>query len=221
MSLPQAFELLAAHFGPQRWWPGDTPFEVVVGAILTQNTNWTNVERALQQLREASLLELEAVEALPVAELAELIRPAGYYRLKAQRLKNFVGCVTTQFEGSLERLFEQSLDDLRESLLSINGIGPETADSIMLYAAKKPIFVVDTYTSRVLKRHGWIDFEADYFAIQGYFHDQLPADTGLFNEYHALLVKVGKEHCGPRPRCEGCPLAPLLPHGQPLAPPWE
>ncbi len=194
---------------------------MAAGAILTQNTSWTNVERALENLRRGEVLELKAIDSLPVAELAELIRPAGYYRLKARRLKNFTNFVVSRYQGDLQHFFARSVAGLRESLLSINGIGPETADSIILYAADQPIFVVDTYTARVLKRHGWIDFDADYFAIQTCFHDQLPLDTELFNEYHALLVKVGKEHCGPRPRCEGCPLASLLPHGQPLTPPGD
>ncbi len=149
-------------------------------------------------------------------ELAELIRPAGYYRVKARRIKNLMRLVAQQFDGSLESLFQLGKHDLRETLLAVNGIGPETADSIVLYAAELPVFVVDTYTARVAKRHGWIDWEAGYGELQERFQYDLEEDARLYNEYHALLVRVGKAHCGTQPSCDGCPLAELLPEGGPL-----
>ena len=189
-----------------------------MGAILTQNTSWKNVERALEQLRSAEALDPHVIHDLSAEELAELIRPAGYYRLKAKRLKNLVGVVIDEFGGNLPALLELDRDALRERLLRINGVGPETADSIVLYAAQQPLFVVDRYTARVLKRHGWIEPEADYHQIQAEFHAALPRDTALFNEYHALIVKVGGSYCGREPKCDGCPLADMLPEGGPYEP---
>lgn len=188
----------------------------MVGAVLTQNTAWTNVEKAIDNLRDAGALEPRALLALDAEQLPELIRPSGYYRLKARRLRNLVRLIVEHFDGSLDALFAQPLDVLREQLLTINGIGPETADSIVLYAADRPTFVIDAYTARVLKRHGWIEPEADYYALKQCFEEALPADAVLFNEYHALLVKVGKSHCRKQPKCEGCPLESLLPASGPL-----
>ncbi|MEQ8786666.1 MAG: endonuclease III domain-containing protein [Pirellulaceae bacterium] len=213
--LHDAYQRLLAAYGPQHWWPGDSPFEIVVGAVLTQNTAWKNVELAIENLRENALLEPRAMFALDVGELAELIRPSGYYRLKAQRLRNLLRVIVEDFDGSLEEMLAQPLDELREQLLRVNGIGPETADSILLYAAAKPTFVVDAYSARVLKRHGWIEPEADYYAIKECFEQQVPADVGLYNEYHALIVRVGKAHCGKKPNCEACPLHALLPESGP------
>jgi endonuclease-3 related protein len=149
-------------------------------------------------------------------DLEELIRPAGYYRVKTRRLRNLLAWLHERYAGSLERMFASRLDTLREELLAVSGIGPETADSILLYAGGMPTFVVDAYTHRVLARHGWIDAEADYYRIQELFAASLPQDAALFNEYHALLVRVGKEHCKPTPVCEGCPLCELLPERGPL-----
>lgn len=212
-SLMDVYERLLAAYGPQGWWPGETPLEVMVGAVLTQNTSWTNVARAIEQLRQADALSLSVLAAMHHEELAELIRPAGYYRLKARRLLNLIGYVQREYDGSLEAMFASGLPTLREELLTVNGIGPETADSILLYAGGLSTFVVDTYTARVLKRHGWIEPEADYHAIKDYMEGGLPCDERLFNEYHALLVRVGKQHCGTSPKCDGCPLEPLLPAG--------
>ena len=217
--LDEAFELMLLEFGPQHWWPGDSSFEIAVGAVLTQNTAWKNVERALVHLREADVLSVAAMHAVPQEELAELIRPAGYYRLKARRLKNFVSLVVEQFGGSMNELFQLPTERLRETLLTVNGIGPETADSIVLYGAQRPVFVIDAYTARVLKRHAWIDFEAGYAEMQQLFHSQLAEDVERFNEYHALIVRIGKDYCRSRPRCEGCPLQPLLPEAGPQDPP--
>jgi endonuclease-3 related protein len=213
--LKQVFDLLWERFGPQGWWPGDSPLEIVVGAILTQNTNWKNVERAIDNLRDAGLLEWTALCTLPVEELGEIIRPAGYFRVKAQRLHNLVRHVTQAGFESLEEFLRLPTQELREQLVSIKGIGPETADSIVLYAAERPVFVVDTYTARILKRHNWIEAEADYHALQERFHDELPPQQALYNEFHALIVKTGKDYCRPRPQCDGCPLESLLPAGGP------
>ena len=211
--LHRAYRTLLAALGPQGWWPGETPLEVIVGAVLTQNTSWKNVELALDNLREANLLTPQALHGLPLEELAELIRPAGYYRLKARRLMHLLDYLYQRHGGSLEAMFTTDLVTLREELLGINGIGPETADSILLYAGGLPTFVVDAYTARVLKRHGWIDFEADYHAIKEHFESSLPQDVSLYNEYHALLVHVGKHYCRKVPKCDLCPLAHLLPEG--------
>lgn len=213
--LQQVYQLLLERFGPQRWWPAQTPFEVMVGAVLTQNTSWRNVERAIENLRHSGLLEPRALYALPVESLAELIRPAGYFRVKARRLHNLLAYVMDRHGGSLERMFATPLERLREELLEIKGIGPETADSILLYAAAKPSFVVDTYTYRVCVRHGWVEPEVGYEGLKEFFESALPADVPLYNEMHALLVRVGHEHCRRRPQCEECPLKPLLPERGP------
>ena len=213
--LNDAYEQLFQAYGPQHWWPGDSPFEIIIGAILTQNTNWKNVERALKQLREAELLSVSSLRKTSVEELAELIRPAGYYRQKAKRLHNFLHFLDERYDGSLELLFDNSVDELRMELLSINGIGPETADSIVLYAANMPTFVIDAYTARVFVRHGWIDADARYDDLKQYAESQLPQDTQLFNEFHALIVQVGKKHCRKKPDCENCPLSSMLPAAGP------
>ena len=206
--LLEIYRRLYERFGPQHWWPAkEGPFEVMVGAILTQNTNWTNVSRAIENLRASGLLDFAALEALPPADLAAHIRPAGYFRVKANRLRNLLAMIRERFGGDLQQLFALEPAVMREHLLAVSGIGPETADSIILYAANKPIFVVDAYTHRILSRHGLIDDEADYHAVQELFHDHLPADVQLYNEYHALLVRLGKECCKKRnPRCQECPL---------------
>ncbi len=205
------YNLLFDSYGPQHWWPGDGPFEVMVGAILTQNTNWSNVERAINNLKNAGLLDPASLNRISEKRLAELIRPAGYFNIKARRLKAFLEYFVEEYHGEPERMKKEALDTLRSELLNVKGIGPETADSILLYALDKPIFVIDAYTKRVLLRHGLIDESADYSDSQEIFHRALPRDVSLFNEYHALFVKVGKEQCRPRPRCEGCPLFKLLP----------
>lgn len=205
------FEKLHQRYGPQYWWPGQTRFEIIVGAILTQNTNWGNVEKAIINLKNAECLSPEKLHALGVDQLAQLIRPAGYFNIKAQRLKNFLDWLFEKHDGSLEGVEQMSLYDLRQELLNIKGIGPETADSICLYAFEKPIFVVDAYTGRIFGRHQLIENPATYEDIQNLFQSNLENDVKLFNEYHALLVRLGKEHCKPRPRCEDCPLEEL-PH---------
>lgn len=216
--LRDIYRRLLDHFGPQHWWPADSPFEVVVGAVLVQNTSWKNVERAIAQLREAGVLAPRALVALAQDELEELIRPAGYFRVKARRLRHLVEFLVERYDGSLDAMFAEDLDALRRALLGVHGVGPETADSILLYAGNLPKFVVDAYTCRVLVRHGWLEPEADYHRVQELFESRLDGDPALYNEYHALLVRVGHEHCRPQPRCEGCPLAPLLPEGGPCVP---
>lgn len=208
--LQEMYERLHDRFGDLDWWPGDSPFEVMVGAILTQNTNWKNVERAIDNLKRADVLSLAAMSELPLELLAEHIRPAGYYNIKAVRLQNFFALINEQWDGDLDYFLRQSRDTLREQLLSVKGIGPETADSMVLYAAHLPIFVVDTYTHRILTRHEIIDESFDYYAIQELFMDNMEEDTRLFNEYHALIVQVGKEFCKKsKPGCADCPLAGL------------
>ena len=211
-NLLEAYERLLKAFGPQQWWPGDSPFEVLVGAVLVQNTAWRNVERAIENLREAGVMEPKALYAVAAEELAELIRPAGYYQVKARRLRNLLKFVVEEFDGSLDAMFHTTPLTLREQLLKLNGIGPETADAILLYAGGQPTFVVDTYTHRVLARHGWIGYDSDYHDIKDYFESTLPADAPLYNEYHALLVRVGKDYCKrTAPKCEACPLRDMLP----------
>lgn len=205
--LTDIYQRMSAAFGPQHWWPGDTPFEVCVGAILTQNTSWTNVSRAIANLKSSGVLEPRALYNLPLPALAELIRPAGYYNVKAGRLHNFLSFLTERYEGSLDSLFASGLEQAREELLSVKGIGPETADSILLYAGGLPSFVVDAYTMRALHRHDIIDDSADYHSVRELFMENLPEDVELYNEYHALWVRVGKTFCKKgKPRCEECPL---------------
>ncbi len=197
---------LLRRFGPQRWWPAKTPLEVAVGAILTQNTAWSNVERALERLAAQRLLAARRLQALDEVELASLIRPAGTYRVKARRLRAFLDFLWKQFGGRFDRLRTGPLGELRADLLSVSGIGPETADSILLYAAGRPVFVVDAYTRRVLARHRLVPPDIGYEPLRALFERHLPSDPALFNEYHALLVAVGKRYCRSRPLCDSCPL---------------
>jgi endonuclease III related protein len=217
--LADVYRRLFDAFGPQQWWPGESPFEVIVGAVLTQNTSWRNVERAIKNLRDADLLDPKTLYDVPVEELEELIRPAGYYRIKARRLRSLLEFLVERYDGSLAAMFATSLPELREQLLAVHGIGPETADSILLYAGGLPSFVVDAYTYRVFARHGWIPFDADYHQIQDYIQGELPRDVPLYNEFHALLVRLGKDYCRKsNPKCGECPLRELLPRGGPLEP---
>ncbi len=205
--LMEMYTLLFDRLGPQHWWPAESAIEVLVGAILTQNTNWKNVEKAIKQLSARGLLSLRAIHETNLPELAEAIKPAGYYNVKAKRLENLVGYLVEHYEADLGRFFSQKTSKLREELLSIKGIGPETADSILLYAGGHPVFVVDAYTFRILSRHGLCDETAGYHELQELFMDHLPGEAALFNEFHALIVRTGKEFCTKRPACEDCPLA--------------
>ncbi len=209
--LTTIYEILLKRFGPQDWWPGDTPFEVIVGAILTQNTNWANVEKAITNIKNAGVLSPDKLHHLDIAKLAQLIRPAGYFNIKAKRLKNFLDWFFDNYSGQLKNLENVRTPQLREQLLSVKGIGPETADSILLYALNRPVFVVDAYTARICSRHNLISEGADYHQIQETFESNLPSDISLFNEYHALIVHLGKDFCKPTPKCEECPLN-KLPH---------
>ena len=203
----EIYEILLGHFGPQGWWPGDTPFEIMVGAVLTQNTNWVNVSRAIDNLKKNDLLSFEKMHDLPVELLAEKIKPAGYFNLKAVRLKNLLNFIGDEYNGSLEDMLHEDVLNLREKILTVKGIGPETADSILLYAGNKPVFVIDTYTHRIFSRHNFIAEEESYYEIQEYFTLSLPEEVELFNEYHALIVKLGKEFCKKsKPLCSQCPL---------------
>ena len=209
-TINRMYDLLEQAFGPQEWWPAKTPFEVMVGAVLTQNTNWKNVEKAIGNLKANGLLSPHKLHELPHDELAELIRPAGYFNVKAKRLKNLIDFLFDETGGDLDALFALSVDDLRERLLAVSGVGRETCDSIVLYAAQKPTFVVDAYTHRVLLRHDLIDEDADYDEMKELFESNLPADVKVFNEFHALLVRVGKLYCKKRPACRECPLDVLF-----------
>lgn len=203
------YQLMLNRFGHRNWWPGDSPLEICVGAILTQNTSWKNVAKAIRALKDAQMMETGRMREIGLEELAGLIRPAGYYNVKAARLKNFIDHLFENRKGELEDLFDQPMGELRKELLSINGIGPETADSIILYAAKKPIFVVDAYTRRILGRHGMVGRNATYEMVQALFHEHLEPDEGLYNDFHAQFVAVGHHYCKPKPRCQGCPLESL------------
>jgi endonuclease-3 related protein len=210
-TLTEIYQLLYDAFGPQHWWPGETLFEIITGAILTQNTNWTNVEKAITNLKSTDRLTPDRLCHLDLSQLAELIRPAGYYNIKAKRLKNFVDWLFDNYNGNLTNLESIDTDQLRAELLAIKGVGRETADSILLYALGRPVFVVDTYTARITLRHGLIEPGADYEQLRELFESNLPRDARLFNEYHALLVRAGKEFCKPKAKCPGCPLE-KLPH---------
>jgi endonuclease-3 related protein len=205
--LLEIYRQLLDAYGPQGWWPGETPFEVMVGAILAQNTSWRNVERALERLKTEGLLSPGALYTLPVEELTERLRPAGTYRVKAVRLRAFLDYLFRVHAGDPQRLAIGDLKTLRNELLAVPGIGPETADSILLYGAGQPTFVVDGYTARLLARLGLAQEKASYQALRALFMAHLPPDAAMFNEYHALIVRHGKERCRKRvPRCEGCPL---------------
>lgn len=204
--LKKIYKALYHAFGPQHWWPGDTPFEIAVGAILTQNTNWGNVEKAINNLKKEKALNAKTIREMPVNRLAALIRPAGYFNIKAKRLKAFIDFMVNDCNGSMSKMKNEDMYTLRKKLLSVNGIGPETADSILLYALDKPIFVIDAYTKRVLSRHGIMDHDKSYERFHELFHSTLKKDVHMFNEYHALFVRLGKVYCKTRPLCEKCPL---------------
>ena len=209
--LTSYYHTLYKSLGSQAWWPAKTPFEVIVGAILTQNTNWTNVERAIANLRRENLLSPRAMHRVSLAHLAALIRSSGYFRQKAKKLKAFVRFLREEYSGSLKRMFRTPTAELREQFLGVYGIGPETADSILLYAGAKEIFVVDAYTKRILSRHGWVSDKATYEEMRTLVESHLLGDVSRYNEFHALLVNVGKNWCRPRdPRCSECPLGPFL-----------
>lgn len=204
------FQQLLEALGPQHWWPGESPVEVMVGAVLVQNTAWKNVERAMDNLREADLLSPQKLFAAATDELEDLIRPAGYFRQKTKRLRGLMHFVVQQYGSSIDAMRAADRQLLREQLLAQHGIGPETADAILLYALEKPAMVVDTYTHRIFARHGWVGYDIDYHQLQQHLVDELPAEVAIYNEMHALLVNVGHHHCRKTPRCEQCPLLEML-----------
>lgn len=215
VALVGVFDALLDHFGPLHWWPATTPFEVVVGAILTQNTAWRNVESAIANLRQAGRLTPEGIRGLPRQRLEALIRPAGFFRQKAEYLHTFVAGLEHQHDGDLDRWLAGDLDQVRRELLQLKGIGPETADSILLYAGNRPTFVVDAYTRRLFTRLGQFYGNENYESIRALFMENLPHDTDLFNEFHALIVEECKSFCRKHaPFCPSCPLLPSCPHGQ-------
>jgi endonuclease-3 related protein len=209
--LKTMYRVLLEFYEPLHWWPGESKLEIMVGAILTQNTNWHNASKAIQKLKEEGLLNISALLLISEEPLGKLIKPCGYYNLKAIRLKNFINFLYYKFGGSIEKLFKTDWQVLREELLKVNGVGPETADSILLYAGEKPVFVVDAYTKRIFWRHGYLSGKENYQEIQHFFMKHLPPDHSLYNEFHAQLVMVGKDYCKKNnPICSQCPLFPLL-----------
>jgi endonuclease-3 related protein len=238
-SIASYYTALFHRYGPQNWWPARSRFEVIVGAYLTQNTNWSNVEKAIANLRRAGLLTMNAVRQAKLAKLESLVRPSGYFRQKARKLKTFIAFLDQNYSGSLSRMFAQPTKKLRAELLALNGVGPETADSILLYAGNHPVFVVDAYTRRVLERHGIISGKTGYEEIRSLIEHSISsseAETLIvensvsdprhaisrmssaargalvqhYNELHALIVRVGNGYCRTSPSCEGCPLQPFL-----------
>jgi endonuclease III related protein len=205
------FRLLLKRFGPQQWWPATSPLEIMVGAILTQNTAWINVERALTNLRNGGIFSYERLRDLTATQLASLIRPAGAQNVKAARIKGLLDALGPDFEATLAALAAGDLASARQRLLHIKGVGPETADAILLYVLGRPTFVVDAYTRRIFRRHFLIMHQDGYETVQGLFHESLPLDAAIFNEYHALLVVLGKQFCQVNAKCQNCPLS-SLPH---------
>lgn len=203
------YRALFRAYGPQHWWPGDTPFEVLIGAVLTQNTSWTNVEKAIANLKRERVLTFSQMFNVAPGKLALLIRPSGYFNIKTKRLRNLLSFIHTSYSGSLVRMFSADPARLRQQLLEVNGIGQETADSILLYAGEKPFFVADAYTKRIFSRQGLIADNANYNTVQGLFMDNLTQNASFYNEYHALIVKIGKVHCKKvKPLCSDCPIHP-------------
>ncbi|MCX5758672.1 MAG: endonuclease III domain-containing protein [Candidatus Hydrogenedentes bacterium] len=209
-TLLRIYELMAAHYGPTHWWPGDTPFEIAVGAILTQNTAWTNVERAIANLKRDRLLDPRAMLEYPRARLEAALVPSGYFHVKTVRVLSFCAYLVERYDGAMANMARQPLETLRPQLLGVNGIGPETADDILLYACEKPVFVVDAYTRRIFGRHGLVADHIAYEELRATFERNLPKDIHLFKEYHGLIVWTGKDFCRRTPKCEACPLGRLL-----------
>lgn len=210
-TLRDIYGRLYRYFGPRHWWPGETPFEIITGAILTQNTAWGNVEKAIANLKNENLLSINKLSKLTHKKLAGLIRPSGYYNQKAKKVKNMVAFLKSSYKAKLSNVGDVNTEALREQLLGVNGVGPETADSILLYAFNRPIFVVDAYTKRIFSRLKMIKTSDDYYQVQSLFMDNLTPDVNLFNEYHALIVELGKMICKVRPICSKCVLNKLCP----------
>lgn len=215
-TLREFYTCMEAHYGPTGWWPGDTPFEIAVGAVLTQNTAWTNVERAIDNLKSEKLLTARAIVECPLDRLETALTPSGYFRVKARRLRSFCEYLLTRYGGSMRRMQRQPLGSLRPELLDVHGVGPETADDILLYACGKLVFVVDAYTRRIFSRHGIVAPNIAYEDLRRFFEKNVEPDLHLYSEYHALIVYVGKDYCRRTPRCAECPLGPTLRKGQPV-----
>lgn len=209
-ALSAYYDALAGHYGSTHWWPGETPFEVAIGAILTQNTAWSNVEKALSNLKRLKRLAPRRILNCSREELEEALRPSGYFRQKADRVCTFSAHLIEHYGGSMARMAKRPLEHLRPELLALNGIGPETADDILLYACEKPVFVVDAYTRRIFSRHGLVPPDIGYESLRAFFETHFPADVHRYKEYHGLIVWTGKDFCRPQPRCEACPLAAFL-----------
>jgi len=205
-SLLRIYRILYGAYGPRKWWPADGPFEVMVGAILTQNTSWKNVEKAIANLKKKKLLEPEKLHKIPQTKLAEIIKPAGYYRQKAKKIKCFLDYFGEKHSYSIDDMKATPLAKLRKELVNSWGIGPETADSMLLYALEKPVFVVDAYTLRIFRRLGYLNAKDSYDSTQRFFLKYLPLEVQLFNEYHACIVALGNDLCHPKPRCSKCSL---------------
>ncbi|MCU0606013.1 MAG: endonuclease III domain-containing protein [Candidatus Edwardsbacteria bacterium] len=203
------YRILLERFGPQHWWPGDTPFEVMAGAILTQNTNWKNVELAIRNLKDAGLFEPHRIHVATTSRLSKLVRPSGFFNQKAEYLKSYCRYYVSRHGADVDRMRSAPVRRLREELLGLKGIGPETADSILLYALGRPVFVIDAYTRRVFSRHGVLGEYDAYEYWQRFFTERLPKHARLYNEYHALIVRLAKDHCRSKPDCSGCPLKDL------------
>ncbi len=217
--LHRYYDLMVDHFGPTNWWPGDSAFEIAVGAILTQNTAWRNVEKALANLKGKDLMSPRAVLDCRSPRLETALKPSGFFRVKARRLRSFCAFLVQGYGGSMSRLADQPLDTLRAQLLEVHGIGPETADDIILYACEQPVFVVDAYTRRILSRHGHVEPEVGYEELRALFEKHLDKDVALYKDYHGQIVWTGNTYCRSKPNCESCPLAPTLLRGQPLLDP--
>jgi len=203
--LLKIYNQLLEHFGHQHWWPAETEFEIIVGAILTQQTTWKNVEKAIKNLKDNNLLEPKKLFKLPISRLEKLIRPCGFFKIKTKRLRSFLKYFIENYDGNLKRMFKTSLNELRKNLLSVHGIGRETCDSILLYVGEKPVFVVDAYTFRLCERYPIIKSK-DYEEVKEFFEKDLPKDENLFKEFHALIVELGKNYCKIKPKCVDCPL---------------
>jgi len=214
--LSEFYTRMEARYGPTGWWPGDTPFEIAVGAVLTQNTAWSNVEKAIDNLKREKLLSAHAIVECPLDRLETALTPSGYFRVKARRLRSFCEYLLARYGGSMRRMQRRPLESLRPELLDVHGIGPETADDILLYACGKAVFVVDAYTRRIFSRHGIVKPNIDYEDLRRFFEMNVEPDLHLYSEYHALIVYVGKDYCRRVPRCAACPLGPTLKKGQPI-----
>jgi len=206
LRLIKIYKTLLENYGEQSWWPSDSKLECAIGAILTQNTSWNNVEKAIINIKSVMNITIENLSVISTNELSLLIRPSGFYKQKAKRIKRLIEFINNQYEGKIENMEHENLKSLRKGLLSINGIGPETADCILLYVVNKPIFVIDKYTYRLLYRHGFIIRETSYSEMQNLFMENLENRSDLFGEFHALIVEVGKNHCKKRAICEDCPI---------------